>query len=223
MRKLMLFELRKTYWLYTASLLVLFGYILFRSQPHGVHDMALWVISILHGYVIGARIFHDNSRTQAFVFTLPLTKTRLFSYRLMFGIILLTISTSIILVLLASGMRNVLQQDLSSPYFPYVMWYELRVLIPVIFYSFFGFAFGMYTMIDAQLFMYLKNFKNYPNIFKFLIIIYSCLICPLFFMILWGRATTVRNDMFLISIVFSLSIYCICVCLYFYQQLEIDS
>jgi ABC-2 family transporter len=223
MRAMLIFELRKTFLVYALSLLVLFGYILFRSSPHGFFDWVLVLMAIAHGGVIGGRIFYDNNRTQAFIFSLPFTKRRLFLYRFISGILLISISILIVLVLLASGMRNVLQQDLGSPYFPYVMWYELRVLFPFMFYTFLGFTFGMFSMIEAQLLKSNGVFNNHSKLYFSSISISVNIYYFYFFMIYWLNITSGLYDIIHVSLVFAISLFSVCICFYSYQHLEIDS
>ncbi len=227
MRELMLFELRKTCLLYTASLLVLFGYILFRPSPHGFLDLILVFIAFVHGALIGGKIFYDKRCTQAFIFTLPLTKARLFVYRFIYGILLITISIFIILVLLASGMRNVLQQSLDSLYFPYVIWYEFRVLYQIMLCTFFGYLFGMHTIIHAQLANYIeKNFSKYHNLFIFSLMSYHIIMNVITLTSLFKLESVVKivvNDMFYIPFLLVVLLFSVCMPFYFYQHFEIDS
>ena len=226
MRELMIFEIKKTCLLYAASLLVLFGYILFRPSPHGFFDLILVFIAFVHGALIGGRIFYDNKRTQAFIFTLPLTRTRLFSYRMIYGMLLIFISTIIIFFLLASGMRNVVQQSFGSPYFPYVIWYEFRVLYQIIFYTLLGYMFGMHTSIHIQLTKIIeKNFTKYHYLFVLSAASYYiyCMILNFFAcMIIWVPEMLIMK-VFLIPSLIALSLYSVCMSFYFYQYFEIDS
>lgn len=101
------------------------SYILFWNRPHVGFDSIIFLLSMIHSGVLGFRLFY-HSETDSFLFSLPVSRKKLFVIRYLSGLLFLLLTLVGLFVLMASGLRSLIQSG--SPFFPMVKWYELRIL-----------------------------------------------------------------------------------------------
>jgi len=125
-------ELRKTLPWFLGWLVIILVYALLRSAPFRSIDLMPVLLGAGLGATLAGRLFGDTRGTEAFVFSLPLSRARLFWYRWLLGLACQGLTLLALLGLLALGARQAVQTGLfRSPWYPMVRWYELSVLWPV--------------------------------------------------------------------------------------------
>ena len=81
---------------------------------------------------MAGRVFQDAPGTAAFVFSLSLSRDRLFWYRWGLGLGMIVAADAAIGAVLASGLRQAVQTGIyDSVWYPMVRWRELGILWPV--------------------------------------------------------------------------------------------
>ena len=139
-------DVRKVLPYYAPFLLLTVGYVLFRKTPLGSDDWKVNLIACLQGMVVAWALFNDAEGTEAFIFSRPLSRSRLFLIRWGFGISLQLLTIVAVFVTIAIGLRSGIQMLMNSPYQPMVKWYELSVLGLI----------ALYSILSYQIFMFLK-------------------------------------------------------------------
>ena len=145
---------------YIPFLLFTVGYVLFRKTPLGAGDSILNLIPCIQGMFTAWWIFQDPGETEAFVFSRPLSRKRLFLTRWGFGIFLQILTVFAVFVTITSGLRSEIQELMDSPYYPIVKWYELSVLGTMALFSILGFEVVMFLKLRWRI------VKNSPSIWK---------------------------------------------------------
>lgn len=129
---------------YIPFLLFTVGYVLFRKTPLVTGDAILNLIPCLKGMVIAWVLFTCSSSTDAFVFSRPLSRKRLFLTRWFFGISLQLLTIPAVFLIITSRLRSGIQILMDSPYHPTVKWFELSVLVPMALFSILGYVVVMF-------------------------------------------------------------------------------
>ena len=125
-------ELHKSVLIYAAMLVIAVPYVLMRQSPMGCDDMAPFAFAVAVGMLLAGCIFRDAPGTAAFVFSLPMSRTRLFWYRWSLGVGMIALAAVACEAVLATGLREAAQSRLiGSVWYPMVRWLELGVLWPV--------------------------------------------------------------------------------------------
>jgi hypothetical protein len=120
---------RKTGPWFFGGLLLTVAYVLVRQTPFGAVDPVPGLLGALLGGVLAFRLFRDPGGTETFVFSLPLSRSRLFRSRWLLGLVLQAVTLACVAALLALGVREAAQVRLfDSLWYPMVRWYELSVL-----------------------------------------------------------------------------------------------
>ncbi len=102
----------------TASLIV-------KTRPE--LDVPVIVMS-LFGLVIAFRVFYDVGGTHTWLATRGLTRRQEFQSRILAGVAMIGLLVAWSGFLQISGLRQLVQQAMGSPWFPMVRWYETAVL-----------------------------------------------------------------------------------------------
>jgi len=116
---------------YLPVFFLLAGYTLAAPHPLGIYLLAM-LLGGLQGWVLAFRLFTDPPRVSPFIFSLPFSRSRLFFYRWLIGLLLQALTLATIFVIVASGLRQATQVSMChSAWYPMVRWFELSVLWPV--------------------------------------------------------------------------------------------
>ena len=144
-------ERRTTLW-YLVVLLIIAGTVLLNGAPLGGEDFGLALLGAVQGWVLAFRLFTDPPGVDAFVFSRPLSRRRLFWYRWLIGLGYQALTLVVLVVLLAAGLRQGVQASVfQSRWYPMVRWYELSVLWPVGMGSLFSFQVSCFVMLRNRL------------------------------------------------------------------------
>ena len=116
---------------YLPVFLLLVGYTLFVTHPLGF-DSATLIVGGVQGWVLAFRLFTDPPRVSPFIFSRPFSRSRLFFYRWLIGLLVQAFTLIVIFTIIASGIRQVTQVHIfRSHWYPMVRWFELSMLWPV--------------------------------------------------------------------------------------------
>lgn len=138
-------ELHKTVPYYVVMIAAGILYVLLRQTPLGDDDDLPCVLAVAMGAQLAARIFCDEPGTASFVFSLPLTRARLFWHRWALGVAMIAAADAAIGVVLASGLRQAVQTGIyDSVWYPMVRWQEFGFLWPVAAGALFGYQARMF-------------------------------------------------------------------------------
>ena len=85
-------------------------------------------IMFFFGISMAAVLFHESPGVGVWLNSRGLTQRSMFTTRCTVGLLILTAATAFGGLLMVLGIRQFVQQQLGSPYFPMVRWYELRIL-----------------------------------------------------------------------------------------------
>jgi hypothetical protein len=125
-------ELRKTVPYYAVAVAALVVYVLLRQAPLGSGDLGSLALSALVGAWLADSVFLDAPGTGAFIFSLPVTRRRLFWYRWSLGIGLIAAGEAVVLIVILSGLRQMVQTCAFHPFwYPTMRWRELGYLWPL--------------------------------------------------------------------------------------------
>jgi hypothetical protein len=145
-------ELRKTVPYYLSMPTVAVLYVLMRQAPLGCDDQWPFSVAIFMGMWLAQRIFRDASGTEAFVFSLPLSRTRLFWYRWTLGVGMVALTGAAVGVVIATGLRETVQTGLyDSVWYPMVRWRELGILWPLAAGALFGYQLAAFGALSRPL------------------------------------------------------------------------
>lgn len=138
---------------YLVVVTPLAGYTLLKTDPLGTSDLVAALLGAVLGCVLAFRLFRDPSGVDAFVFSRPFSRRRLFLYRWLIGLAFQAITTLLLVVLLAGGLRQWIHVSLyhHSLWYPMVRWYELSVLWPVVGTSLFAYQATLLVMARNRL------------------------------------------------------------------------
>ena len=122
---------RRTLTWHLPVFLLLCGYTLMVTHPLGVDPPAA-VFGGLQGWVLAFRLFVDPPCVSPFIFSRPFSRTRLFLYRWLIGLLLQAITLAVVFADHRHGSRQFVQVHLfRSDWYPMVRWFELSTLWPV--------------------------------------------------------------------------------------------
>jgi len=131
--------------------IVLFAYVLLKLDPLRFFDTPIAALAALLGFFLAWRSFADYGNVRAFLFSRAFTPTRFFMVRWLFGIGTILAVGIIIAILLASGIRQGVQQVLfANGWFPWVRFEELHVLMCYFFTALFVYHTTMYFMLTNR-------------------------------------------------------------------------
>ena len=165
-------DARKVLPYYIPFLLLAIAYVLFRQTPLARDDWLVNLTACLQGMITAWRLFQDSSDTEAFVFSRPLSRSRLFLTRWSFGISLQLLTIFTVFAAIAIGLRSGIQTLMNSPYHPLVKWYELSVLGSVALFSILGYEVVMFLKLRRTV-----SGKSLPMWKKILAIGLACVAC----------------------------------------------
>jgi hypothetical protein len=122
---------RRVLTLYAPVLLLLCGYTLLVTCPLGIDPPAM-ILGAIQGWALAFRLFVDPPRTAPFVFSRPFSRTRLFFYRWLIGLLLQGLTLLLMFAIIATGLRQATQvYCFRSNWYPMVRDLEVAVLWPV--------------------------------------------------------------------------------------------
>ena len=144
-------ELRKVWAYYVPFIIVLVGYVLLRGRPLENTDSIVAMMGVGQGWILGWRIFSDPNNTRPFLFSRPLSRRRLFLTRWTLGISLQALTIVVLFLVIASGLRSLLQVKMASPYHPMVWLFELQILWPVGLFSLLAYEVQIFLKLRAEI------------------------------------------------------------------------
>ncbi len=138
-------DLRKALPLYLTTMAALVGFILITREILDATNITVAVLAMAQGWILAYQIFRDPHNTQAFVFSRPWSRARIFWNRWALAMILQAITILLVYAILAAGTRTWLYRN-ELPYFPMVESFELSVLWPIALASFITFHIIMFLI-----------------------------------------------------------------------------
>ena len=136
-------EARKVWWWYAPSLLIIAAYTLARIQPLRYDDLFLGVCAALQGAQLSLRLFSDATGVEAFIWSRPIVRRKLFCIRWLLGIGFIGGTTLLMVILLAGGVRSWVHVQLGGMFHPMVRWYELNALWSTLLPGLYGYHFAL--------------------------------------------------------------------------------
>jgi len=147
------------------------AFVLLRSEPlastqlvygRPVFEPLVFAMSWV-GLFVGLRVFCDPGGVTVWLDSRGMTRRTRFQTRLMTGLFVLTLVLLWTSFLIATGLRQVVQQTLGSPWFPMVRWHELRVVWGMAFYAVVPFSLVIFLLAAAR-----SEDSHYPNVWAIL-------------------------------------------------------
>lgn len=215
-------EYRKILPFYWNTLIILIFHILFWNHPHVGFDRILYLLLLIHVLAVGGTIFCDY-KTDSFLFSLPISRKKLFAYRYLTGLLFLLLTLTIIFLLIALGFRCVIQLGAKSPFFPMVMWYELNTVWSIGVFFFIAYSCFVYLCIWPRTFVSFKIQSRWSTFFPGFMLAYAIIMFMLALETM--RRKTVENHIDTLLLIHFLvgSVLSIWISAKAYERMEIQS
>ena len=111
----------------------------------GQLEPLMFLIGSIQGIVLAAALFSDPPGVAAFVFSLPISRSRLFVYRWLIGLAAQAVSVALFALLVIFGLREDLQSVMDQGmWYPMIRWSELS----------FAWHLGLYSLATYQISMF---------------------------------------------------------------------
>lgn len=149
------------------GLIALTAYVLFRSEvlasPHlqfrrPVEEPLIWAMSCV-GLYVGLRVFCDSGGVAVWLEARGMTRRTQFQTRLATGLFVLSLALLWTAFLIATGLRQAVQQAMGSPWFPMVRWHELRVVSGMALHAIVPFSLVIFLLAAAR-----SEDSHYPRV-----------------------------------------------------------
>jgi hypothetical protein len=143
---------RRTLAWFLPAFFLLVGYVLFATCPLGP-DLLPAAFGALMGWALAYRLFLDPPGVSPFIFSRPFSRTRLFFYRWLIGLLLQAFAIAVIFLVLAIGLRQVIQVEMfQSTYYPMIRPIELSVLWPIAIASLLVYQVTCFVLLRSRLY-----------------------------------------------------------------------
>jgi len=132
-----------------VAISIVAGYVLFCPKPLKSLDMIAVLLGAIHGMLVGFLVYKDSGGVEAFMFSRSFSRNTLFWHRWFLGFGLQFATLLIVAAVIAVGFRRWI--FFSSAYQPMIKWYELKVIWPISFGMFAGFATSMFFTLSRRI------------------------------------------------------------------------
>lgn len=217
-------DLRKVLPVYLVIAVATAYFILITRDVLDSTDVFVGTLALVQGWMLAWLVFRDPHHTQAFIFSRPWSRTRIFWHRWGLGMVLQMLTVAVIYTLLATGARAGLHRH-DLPYFPMVQRFEFSILWPLGFVSLITFHLVMFLMLRRMALESQFHWWKQPLIKIVLILILIGIFCS-WAIVPGGNPLTVNGLFFNpVVIVYTciLTGLCVAASLNCFKNMEIES